>query len=155
MTDVRIRPGRADESARLSDLALRSKAHWGYSDAFLEACRDELSLAAADFGTDVVFVLERGHEIAGFYVLEPLSADDVELGFLFVEPAEMGRGCGKRLLAHARDEAKRRGWRRIVVQSDPNAAAFYASCGARVVGVAPSASIPGRELPLLEIDLGP
>ena len=31
------------EAGHLGDLALRSKAHWGYSEAFLEACRAELS----------------------------------------------------------------------------------------------------------------
>ncbi|HEY6741630.1 MAG TPA: hypothetical protein VI110_04665, partial [Lapillicoccus sp.] len=39
-----IADGRADEAGTLSDLALRSKAHWGYGAAFLEACRDELTL---------------------------------------------------------------------------------------------------------------
>jgi predicted N-acetyltransferase YhbS len=148
-----IRSARADEVARLSDLAFRSKAYWGYPDAFMEACREELSLDAADLEQDVVFVLERAGAVLGFYALEPLSAVDVELGLLFVEPSEMGRGIGRRLLAHACAEARRRGWRRIVIQSDPNAAAFYTSCGARAIGVKPSASIPDRSLPLLEIDL--
>lgn len=38
-----IRPARAGEARLLSELALRSKAHWGYSKEFLEAVRAELS----------------------------------------------------------------------------------------------------------------
>jgi hypothetical protein len=30
-----IRPARSDESARLTAIALRSKAHWGYSAEFM------------------------------------------------------------------------------------------------------------------------
>ena len=31
-----LRPARPGEAAALSDLALRSKAHWGYDQAFLD-----------------------------------------------------------------------------------------------------------------------
>jgi len=30
----------------LSNLAFRSKAHWGYSDEFMAACRDELTYSS-------------------------------------------------------------------------------------------------------------
>ncbi|MGI5472915.1 hypothetical protein [Streptomyces sp. CA-132043] len=43
---VLIRPAFATEAETLSDLALRSKAHWGYDTAFLGACRDELTVGA-------------------------------------------------------------------------------------------------------------
>jgi hypothetical protein len=39
------------------------------------------------------------------------------------------------------------------IEADPHAEAFYLGRGARCVGTAPSGSIPGRMLPLLEIDL--
>jgi GNAT superfamily N-acetyltransferase len=149
----RIRAARPDEVSFLSELAFRSKAHWGYSSDFMEACREELSLDAADLEHDVVFALESDEVVLGFYALEPISEVEIELGFLFVEPGEVGRGLGRRLLAHACEEARRRGYDRVVIQSDPNAAAFYESCGARVVGVKASASIANRSLPLLEIVL--
>jgi hypothetical protein len=38
-----IRPARVDEAHLLSDLALRSKAYWGYSPELIEQCREELS----------------------------------------------------------------------------------------------------------------
>ncbi len=38
-----IRPVDASEAAIISELAMRSKAHWGYSPEFVEACRAELS----------------------------------------------------------------------------------------------------------------
>jgi GNAT superfamily N-acetyltransferase len=147
----RIRAARVEEIGFLEALAFRSKAHWGYSDEFMESCRDELTLDASDLEQGIVFVLESDGEIVAFYALEPLADALVELGLLFVEPGRMGRGHGRRLLEHARAEARRRGFRRIVIQSDPNAAPFYESCGAQTVGVKPSASIEGRMLPLLEM----
>lgn len=41
---ARLRPARPDEAEQLSDLALRSKAHWGYDRARLEGWRAELTL---------------------------------------------------------------------------------------------------------------
>jgi hypothetical protein len=49
------------------------------------------------------------------------------------------------------DEA---GFDRMVIRSDPNAAGFYESFGARLEGEIPS-SIPGRSLPFFGLPLGP
>ncbi|WP_437733505.1 GNAT family N-acetyltransferase [Sorangium sp. So ce1335] len=148
-----IRAARAEEAELLGALALRSKAHWGYTRDFMEACRAELSISPAYVARHPTFVLVRGNEALGFYTLEALSPTRVELGHLFVEPEEIGRGHGRALLAHARDEARRRGYRVLVIQGDPNAGRFYEACGARRVGEKASASIPGRMLPLFELDL--
>lgn len=45
------------------------------------------------------------------------------------------------------------GYRVLVIQGDPHAASFYHACGAKQIGAKVSASIPGRMLPLLEIEL--
>lgn len=42
---VRIRRARPDEAGALSELALQSKAHWGYDPRFLEACREDPTLS--------------------------------------------------------------------------------------------------------------
>ncbi|WP_437996791.1 GNAT family N-acetyltransferase [Sorangium sp. So ce185] len=148
-----IRAARPEDAELLGALARRSKAHWGYSPEFLEACRAELSISPAYIAQHPTFVLARGDDPLGFYTLEALSSTAVELGHLFVEPAEIGRSLGRALLSHAREEARRRGYRVLVIQSDPNAARFYEACGARRVGERRSASIPGRLLPLFELDL--
>ena len=48
--NLTIRAARVGEAGFLSELALRSKAHWGYDAAFIEACRDELSVDADRLG---------------------------------------------------------------------------------------------------------
>ncbi len=148
-----IRRARPDQAARLSDIAFRSKAFWGYSAEFMESCCEELTLSEDDVRKNPTFVAISNHEPVGFYALARLSASDVELGFLFVEPEAIGQGFGRELIEHAKRQALNRGYKTMVIPGDPNAERFYRMAGARLVGQTPSGSIPGRMLPLLHIDL--
>ena len=47
-----IRQARVDEARLLSDLALRSKAHWGYPPEFIECCRAKTSVKVKNMGYD-------------------------------------------------------------------------------------------------------
>jgi GNAT superfamily N-acetyltransferase len=150
----RIRPAVAGEATMLSELALRSKAHWGYSPAFMAACRAELTYSGAriDSPSCTFAVAERSDEPVGFYALYA-SAAELELEALFVEPAHIGSGIGRALMRHAVAEAVRQGAARLVIQGDPHAAAFYEAAGCVQVGTRESASIPGRMLPLYALAL--
>lgn len=150
-----IRPAVAVDAEALSRLARRSKGHWGYSEAFLEACRAELAVTEADCIDGSVFVAECGGRLGGFYGLKRLSGDTSDLDALYVEPSMLGRGIGRRLLEHAMRRAHRDGFRSLMIQADPHAAGFYTRCGAMPVGHRPSGSIPGRDLPLFRMDLSP
>lgn len=88
MDQIQFRPALADEAEFLSDLALRSKAHWGYSAAFLDACRAESSYAPRQIEDDSFdFVIAMaGDAVAGFYALRQLTGGEFELEALFVEP---------------------------------------------------------------------
>jgi GNAT superfamily N-acetyltransferase len=149
----RIRRALPEEAEALSALAFRSKAHWGYSDAFMRACRGELTISPDDIETHPTFVAEARGEAIGFYTLERVSDDEVELGYLFVEPSAIGRGHGRRLLEHAKQQAVGLGFRSLVIQGDPNAERFYRMAGGEQTGSRESASLPGRELPMFRIDL--
>lgn len=138
----------------MEQIAFASKAHWGYSHAFLEACREELAAASVVSGSDrygVVAVVDS--EPVGFYVWERISADEFELEALFVEPKWIGRGLGRRLMEDAKRSAREAGALRLIVQGDPHAEAFYLAAGGVRVGERPSASIPGRMLPDFRFDL--
>jgi GNAT superfamily N-acetyltransferase len=142
-----------DEADMLSDLAFRSKAHWGYPPEFMEACRDELTVTSSAIAAGRVFVLDDHWTPVGVYSLDDLPDGGIELGHLFVEPGRFGTGVGRQLVEHACRTAHALGYRRLVIQGDPNAEGFYARCGAVRIGDRQSASIPGRKLPLFEIDL--
>jgi N-acetylglutamate synthase-like GNAT family acetyltransferase len=150
---VTIRPARRDECARLSDLAFRSKASWGYDEQFMANCRAELTVSEADISAHQFFVLECDGAVVGFCALLDRGDSEGELADVFVEPTRKGEGHGRTLVEHAKDAARARGWHSLRVEADPHAVGFYSSCGASQVGTVPSGSIPGRRLPLMKIDL--
>ena len=145
--------GRPDEAAALSGLALRSKGYWGYDAAFLDACRAELTLTP-DQAVAARVVRGADGTVRGFHLLGPDPDGNPgrgELLMLFVDPTEIGNGVGRALLDDAVRYAARRGWSTLRVESDPAAEGFYVAHGARRVGTVPSGSVPGRELPLLDL----
>jgi GNAT superfamily N-acetyltransferase len=148
---IKLRAGRPDEAAVLSALALRSKAHWGYDEAFLDACRDELTLSAGDVVAARVTLAESDGVLAGFVALagEPPEGD---LSHLFVDPPLIGTGVGRRLFAAAVATARSDGFTSFTVDADPGAEDFYLRMGALRVGSSPSGSIPGRFLPRLRFN---
>jgi GNAT superfamily N-acetyltransferase len=134
---------------------MRSKAVWGYPDAFIEACRPVLTVRAEAIEAGLVQVVDADGVIGGFYALRKLSGERCELDLLFVEPDFIGQGLGARLYRHALVEAGRLGWTSLEIESDPGAEAFYLRMGARRVGTRASTVEPGRELPVLETDVPP
>ena len=149
--EIAIRPAAASEARRLSALALRSKAHWGYSIEFIEACRRELTYDCEYLLRNTVFVAEIDTGIVGFYALDRVSETEAELTAMFVEPEHIGRRIGRALITHAKETARGQGIEAIIIQGDPNAAAFYQAAGGVRCGMRPSGSIPGRDLPLFRI----
>ncbi|MGG4444184.1 GNAT family N-acetyltransferase [Brevibacillus fortis] len=138
----------------MSELAYRSKAYWGYSDEFMEACREDLTLSPAHIENHEVYVLEAEGSIKGFMSLEKDSEQEKWLlGFLFMEPEAVGKGYGKALWHHMVEMAQELDIPVITIHSDPYAEPFYLSRGAKRVGEIASTVIPGRKLPLLEVEI--
>jgi N-acetylglutamate synthase-like GNAT family acetyltransferase len=150
----RIRRAEAAEATALTDLALISKAAWGYDAAFMAACRAELTVRQESISRDPTYLVEAEGRILGFY---QLGLDDAvaEIRMMFVAPGALRSGLGRRLWAHLEETARTAGVRRLEVDSDPHAEAFYRAMGMRRVGEAPSGSIPGRMLPHLAKELAP
>ncbi|MFE0805873.1 GNAT family N-acetyltransferase [Streptomyces sp. NPDC058794] len=150
--DVLIRPARASEAELLGELALRSKAHWGYDAGFLEACREELTVRADEVARRRALVADAGGRVLGFTTLEGEPPVGV-LGMMFVEPRVIGRGVGRRLFAHTVAAGRDLGFTRLTIDADPNAEPFYRAMGAVRVGQVPSGSVAGRVLPRLALTI--
>jgi GNAT superfamily N-acetyltransferase len=151
-TSVTIRPALPTDAERLTELALRSKAYWGYDGAFMERAAPELVITQSTIERHVVFVAESGKLVLGFYVLSeerglPLLSD------LWVDPPAIGTGLGRQLFGHMLEQARRRAYRVVRIESDPHAEGFYARMGAKRVGLVESKAIAGRMLPLMVIEL--
>jgi len=151
LTGVTIRRARPDEAGLLTGLAFRSKASHGYDQAFMEACRAEMTVTSADFERRRFWIAEsEDGGVLGFAGLWPVEDGVAEVDPIYVEPVLKGTGVGQVLWAQLERHARAGGAARLGLDSDPHAVGFYERMGCRVVGEAPSGSIPGRMLPRME-----
>jgi GNAT superfamily N-acetyltransferase len=142
---VSIRPARPGEEALLTELAVRSKGHWGHDAAFLERARTGLTVRPEHLERWIV----RGRRARRSGGRRGRGRPPVgELELLFVEPAAIGTGVGRALLRDALARAREAGLAELVIESDPDAVPFYRAHGAEPVGTRIVAAT-GRELPLL------
>ncbi|WP_409492189.1 GNAT family N-acetyltransferase [Amycolatopsis sp. cmx-11-12] len=150
MDQVRLRAAEPHEADDITALARRSKAYWGYEQEFLDRVRDLLTVRPEQIRGEQVIVAERGERLLGYYQLGGTPPGG-ELADLFVEPDAIGTGLGRRLWDHATSAARKRGFRKLELESDPHAEPFYLHMGAQRVGEREVA--PGRLLPIMRIIL--
>jgi hypothetical protein len=91
---VTLRRARPDEASMLSDLAVAVKGFWGYDQAFIESCRDELTFGPDDIARRPFVAADLGGLVAGCYSVEgdpPVG----ELGNMWIRPSKIGTGLGR------------------------------------------------------------
>lgn len=150
--NVTIRAAKPPEAAQLSQIAFRSKAHWGYPRELLDLWEDDLTVQPDECDGESIWVLESGEAIVGFGDLHVDGTKSL-LDDLWIYPDHIGKGCGKQLFLLLRNLARQRGANRLMIVADPFAVGFYEHMGARVVGEILSATVPGRSLPKMMLDL--
>jgi GNAT superfamily N-acetyltransferase len=143
---LEIRRARPEEAETLTAMALWSKASWGYDDAFMALCRDELTVGIAAIHAGDVWVAVDGGMIVGLLEVAQ-EPEGVEVEKLFVSPDHQKEGVGAALWRRAERSALAAGLNTILTDADPNAVGFYRRMGMHIVGQSRSGSIPGRVLP--------
>lgn len=139
---VTVRKARPDERAFLEDLQWRSSlTNPSYSEA-LSWRRDIVRLEPEHLPGTVV--AERDGAVAGFAVLTRDVEGALELDGIFVEPALLRQGIGKRLVADAKVRAAALGATALKVVAAPDAEAFYRDVG--FVFVAETETLLGKAL---------
>lgn len=136
----------------LSKIAITSKTFWGYSIDLINSWKDDLTVSEEMINNMIVYKFLREDYVLGFYILNQPKETSIELEFLFVLPAFIGKGFGNQLMNHAFQKAKELNCKQITLWADPNAVPFYESKGFKVIDKKES-SIVGRFLPLLQKDL--
>lgn len=154
-SSFRIRLARAEEAEILTALILRSKAHWGYAPALIDAWRPDLALTSEMIVSAPTCCAEAraNGALAGVSRFYMLNEAEVYLDDLFVDPTYIGHGVGALLWQHAVAWAKAQGARAVVFGADPHARLFYEHMGATVVGWIESSIVPGRRSPRMRYAL--
>ena len=130
--NVVIRPARADEGARLKEIAIRAKGFWGYEPDKVREWADQ-----GDFGPQrlqelIVFVADSAGSAIGWASLIPKG----EVGWLedlWIDPDWIGKGVGSLLFRRSADHARTLGARRLEWEAEPNAIGFYEKMGGTYV----------------------
>ena len=130
------------DTERLREIAYRAKAHWGYDPQRVRAWAD-----AIDVEDGRVLLVEDD----AWASLVPQS-DVCVLEDLWVDPAAMGRGLGRRLFERACTRARELGASRLEWEAEPNAIGFYERMGARTLRQS-EPSEWGRILDMMGVDL--
>lgn len=149
---TRIRTARPEEAEALTQLALRSKRSWGYDDAFMSAINDDMIVSREYLERDHAIVAEQDGRVIAYAILR-VDVNGALLRDLFVDPPYMGAGIGSLLFDEMLAYAREAGAKRLSLVADPNAVSFYERYGMREVAREPSAYVPGRTLPVMEMDI--
>ncbi len=149
---VVIERARPWHARRLTEIAFSAKRHWGYPERWIRLWWDELVVTPGYLASALALVARREGRTVGWAAVS-VDRGRWSLDHLWVDPRHMGRGVGSALLGQASAACARRGAGCLVIEADPNAAAFYERRGA--VRVAEVASTPRpRKIPVFELRLG-
>src|SRR5262245_38493505 len=131
--NLRVRSAVARDAQALTRLVFRAKAFWGYPKEWMEAWRKELTVTSDYVAQHRVVLAEAEQRLVAFYGLE-FRTDVAHLEHLWVEPAHIGSGLGRKLLALACEDARNHGYDVMELVADPNAEGFYLRQGAIRIG---------------------
>lgn len=151
-TDVVLRPARAEDGERLRAVMHAAKAHWGYDNQLVSRWVDGEDFSSARFASHEIVVATSGGEVVGWSAVRNVGGGASILEDIWVDPASMGCGIGRRLFKHVADRARTSGAVALEWDADPKAVPFYERMGAAVVGE--TASTWERGIPVMRLELG-
>ncbi|MGI1768613.1 GNAT family N-acetyltransferase [Streptococcus uberis] len=144
-----IKKANINQAELLSKIAFESKKYWGYSDEFMEKCREDLTVTPNYIENNLVKVIYSNQLVAGFYAFD---FNLMKLDALFVSPPFIGKKFGLLLMNDLIDELKDRQVKTFTLDSEPNALGFYKKMGAVKVGEITSSVDETRKLPLMSYE---
>ena len=138
-----------EDYAKLTEICVESKRHWGYPEYLIDIWRDELTITPRYIRHhNILKITDEHNEILGFGAINSVNGNGLyEIDHLWVLPKYIGKRIGKVLLERLEEIAGPDKTIRVV--SDPNAMSFYQNYGYHKVGEVKSKP-DGRTLPLLK-----
>ena len=154
LSDFIVRQPREDECKHMTALCLNSKRSLGYNDAFMAMCVDELSVTPAKLSAHEFWVYDEGGTIFGLVCIAyKAPSEEAEIKSFFIDATRRGGGIGSKLWEKVLARCAELKIKKLHLDSEPLSTGFYEKLGFKIVGEAPSGSIPNRVLPLMELDL--
>jgi ribosomal protein S18 acetylase RimI-like enzyme len=130
----------------LNQISIQSKRHWGYPEEWIAKWEHDMMVAEKDLVAQTIIVAMAGGVVAGFCAVVE-QKENYEVTHLWILPEYMGQGLGKQLLEVSLESIIKAS-KPIIVESDPNAEAFYEKQGFITYDKIESYP-PGRFLPVM------
>lgn len=134
----------------MTDLAIRSKRSWGYSEEFMKIVLPDMVVHPRFLEDEYGIVAEENGETLGYAIVR-VDGREAFLRDLFVEPAHFHKGAGGALFLESVRYARDCGAVTLKLFGDPNAIVFYEHFGMQKIGDEPSVVGGGRTLPIMSI----
>jgi len=142
------------DAKNLTALTIRSKANWDYSPEQIEKWKEDLTVTQEYIANNSVYKLIDDERLIGYYSFFQISDGKAKLDNVFIEPEFMGKGYGRILINDFLRRIESIGFKKVTLDSDPNAEKFYKRLGFKMVGKLES-SIKNRFLPVMEMEIMP
>ena len=112
----------------LTEITKQSKAYWGYSIEQLLQWNNLLTITKDYIASNQVFKLVIDNKTIGYYAYFNLEENSVKLDNLFILPEYIGKGFGKYLMTDFLTRVKNEKFKKITLDSEPNAEDFLILC---------------------------
>lgn len=151
--NIIIRKAKPQDAKLMSEMAVRSKAYWGYSKELLSSWENDLTVTTEFIEKGIGYVAEVNGIMIGYWVRQAIQSDEMTKGFLFIEPEFIGSGCGRLLFDALKEGMRQKGIQSFTFDADPNAVGFYLKMGGEKIGEMESSVVPGRKLPIIKMQI--
>ena len=141
-----------DDHEILTDITKKSKVYWGYTQEQMDGWAALLTITKSYIEANHVFKLVINNNTLADYSYSYADNNTVKLDNLFVLPPYIGSGFGKLLMHDFIENIKKTEAKKIVLDSEPNAQAFYEKFGFIKTGQIKT-SIKDRYLPIMELTI--
>ena len=112
---------------------------------------NNLTISKEYINKNQVFKLLNDNKIIGYYSYT-IDEKKVKLDNLFILPEHIGKGFGKFLINDFLKRMREEKFKRIILNSEPNAEKFYLKVGFKKIGEFET-SIKKRFMPIMELNL--
>jgi ribosomal protein S18 acetylase RimI-like enzyme len=151
MKELKIEKAIQNDHLILTKITKKSKAYWGYSESQMLLWQNNLTISETYIEENATFKLVFNNNIIGYYSYI-IKDQIIKLDNLFVLPDYIGQGFGKYLMNNFFDRIKLSNYKKVTLNSEPNAENFYKKLGFNKVGEFET-SIKNRFMPIMEINL--
>ena len=138
--DIAIRRGEPGDALFLTSISFGAKRHWNYTDAYLEAWQDQLTITEDYINNNVIFLAQKQTTIIGYCAIVEVREEELEetyftksgfwLDHIYIRPAYIKNGIGMQLIEAVNAYCQGNNIEKLYIESDPHANGFFEKLGA-------------------------